>query len=120
MIAAALVWANGAVACEGIHAVKAIKAAATVSECSGKVVELTVLTMPELSEIVELTPVPDIAELTEMALTATSAALEAADWEATVIVESEALPKSNIVMTVVKALGKAFLKAIATVIHEVV
>jgi hypothetical protein len=120
MIAAALVWANGAVACDGIHAVRAVKAAATVSECSGKIVELTVLPMPELSEIVELTRVPDIARLTELALTATAVALEAADWEATVTVESEVPVKGTIVLTVVKALGKALLKVIATMIHEVV
>ena len=117
IIVATLMSATAAAACQTTTALEAVKA---VAKCSSRVAALTP-ELPDLPDIVELAPI-DIDEIVAFAINAKTKALEMT--EATVIVESQERVKEDsrvgVVLTVVKALGKALLKAIATLLHEAV
>jgi hypothetical protein len=98
-----LVAASGASACE-VKAVKVVGATAW---------ELpTLAPVPEFPEIVTLTPLPEVVETEMIGFTAKVAALRAS-----VTVESDEC-RGNVVVTVVRALGKALLKGIAVLIQR--
>ena len=123
-IIAMLVAATSASACK----IKALAAVKAIKECSvlvvtppnlSAVVDLAPVMAPvmaELSEIVELTPVlPKVAEIKAFVVNAKTPTLQA-----TVAVEDREERSSSVVVTVIKALGKALLKGIATLIHRAV
>ena len=79
------------------------------SVCPVKVVTLS--PTRGLSEIIEL--VPQVVEVRAFALDLRTDAVEAS-------VTVDTAPSASVLATVVKALGKALLKALATLIHHVV
>ncbi len=107
--AVTLALSSAAVACE-IHVLEPAQAD---TACPVKVVTLT--PTQGLSEIIAL--VPQIVEVRTFVL---DLDLSTDVVEASVSVETDRRPRAGVLATVLRAMGKALLKALATLIHHVV
>jgi len=107
-----------------------VTAVVTIGDCTARIVAPMVAPVAELieaAEFVEFAPIPDVVEILELTsipvtteIKSFAVSAKSAARDVTVTVETESGSSVGVVFTVAKALGKAVLKAIATLIHQIV